>query len=176
MESMKLDLVAEAEAAGIDRGLVFVAETWGSRVIAELRGMGASAPAVEKAYRQADLCELQEIADRARSESWPTGRVEAALDEASVGADALVFVDVGGGPTTRFKPGSRLTAVCLDEVRYDRVGYTLFTPHLADDPPDLDGPLVIARDLRDRNAELVTRYPDRAAWIYRGGVLKPWTP
>ncbi|HET6617850.1 MAG TPA: glycosyltransferase family 39 protein [Gemmatimonadota bacterium] len=176
MESMKLDLVAEAKAAGIDRGLVFVAETWGSRVIAELRGLGASAPAVEKAYRQADLCELQEIVDRARTENWSPARVEAALDEASVGADALVFVDVGGGPTTRFKPGSRLTAACLDEVRYDRLGYTLFTPHLADDPPDLDGPLVIARDLRDRNAELVARYPERGVWIYRGGELRPWRP
>ena len=176
MESMKLDLVAEAKAAGIDRGLVFVAETWGSRVIAELRGLGASAPAVEKAYRQADLCELEEVANRARTENWPRARIEAALDEASVGADALVFVDVGGGPTTRFKPGSRLTAACLDEVRYDRVGYTLFTPHLADDPPGLDGPLIIARDLRDWNPELVGRYPDRGVWIYRGGELRPWTP
>jgi hypothetical protein len=175
MGSMKLDLVAEARAAGIDRGLVFVAETWGSRLIAELRGLGASAPAVEKAYRQSDLCELQGIADRARLEGWSPARLEAALDAARVGAEALVFVDVGGGPTTRFKPGSRLTAACRDEIRYDQGGYALFTPHLADDRPRLDGPLVLARDLRDRNPELVALYPDRSVWIWRGGELRPWT-
>jgi hypothetical protein len=176
MGSMKLDLVAEARAAGIDRGLVFVAETWGSRVIAELRGLGARAPTVEKAYRQADLCDLQGIVDRARSENWSPGRVEAALDAARVGPEALVFVDVGGGPTTRFKPGSRLSERCLDEIDYDRAGYTLFTPHLPDNQPRLDGPLVLARDLRDWNEDLIARYPDRSVWIYRGRELRPWGP
>lgn len=175
MGSMKLDLVAEARSAGIDRGLVFVAESWGSRVIAQLRGLGAGASTVEKAYRQSDLCELDGIVRRARAAGWSAARVEAALGAAMVGPDALVLVEVAGDPTARFRPGSRLTPECLDEIQYDQAGYSLFTPHLAANAPDLSAPLVFARDLRGRNAELIARDPGRPAWIYRAGRLQPWT-
>lgn len=176
MGSMKLDLVEAARAAGIERGLVFVAESWGSRVIASLRGVGADAPSVERAYRQADLCELDGIARRARSEAWSPGEVEAALASAIVGQDSLVVVEIAGDPTARFRPGSRLTAECVDEIRYDEAGYSLFTPHLAEDDPALSGPLVFARDLRGWNRVLAGRMPGREVWIYRGGRLSPWEP
>jgi hypothetical protein len=176
MGSMKLDLVAAAQAAGIERGLVFVSESWGSRVIAGLRGLGAGASSVEKAYRHADLCQLDGIVRRARAESWSPPELEAALAAATVGRDSLVLVEVAGDPTARFRPGSRLTADCLDEIGYDEAGYSLFTPHLADNDPALRGPLVFARDLREQNQRLVRRNPDREAWIYRGGRLSPWAP
>jgi hypothetical protein len=176
MGSMKLDLVEAANAAGIERGLVFVAESWGSRVIASLRGLGARASSVEKAYRQADLCQLDGIARRARAEAWTPAAVEAALAAAIVGQDSLVLVEVAGDPTARFRPGSRLTAECLDEIAYDQAGYSLFTPHLADNDPTLSGSLVFARDLRDHNRDLVRQLPGKEAWIYRGGRLLPWKP
>lgn len=176
MGSMKLDLVEAAHAAGIERGLVFVSESWGSRVIASLRGLGAGASSVEKAYRQADLCQLDGIVRRARDESWSPPELEAALAAATVGRDSLVLVEVAGDPTARFRPGSRLTAECLDEIGYDEAGYSLFTPHLADDDPALAGPLVFARDLREQNRALVRQMPDREVWIYRAGRLSPWEP
>jgi 4-amino-4-deoxy-L-arabinose transferase-like glycosyltransferase len=176
MGSMKLDLAEAAHAAGIERGLVFVAESWGSRVIASLRGLGARASSVEKAYRQADLCQLDGIARRARAQSWTPAAVEAALAAAIVGQDSLVLVEVAGDPTARFRPGSRLTAECLDEIAYDQGGYSLFTPHLADNDPALSGSLVFARDLRDHNGHLVRQLPGKEAWIYRGGRLLPWKP
>ncbi len=176
MGSMKLDLVEAAHAAGIERGLVFVSESWGSRVIASLRGLGAGASSVEKAYRQADLCMLDGIVRRARAESWSSPELEAALAAATVGRDSLVLVEVAGDPTARFRPGSRLTAECLDEIGYDEAGYSLFTPHLADDDPALAGPLVFARDLREQNRLLAAQYPGREVWIYRAGRLSPWEP
>lgn len=174
MGSMKLDLVEKVHSAGIDRGLVFVSESWGSRVIAQLRGLGADASAVEKAYRQSDLCDLDGVVRMARVEGWSPARVEAALDSVTVGQESLVLVAVSGDPTVRFRPGSRLTSECLEEIRYDQAGYALFTPHLPENDPRLSGPLVFARDLRDWNEDLVARYPDRAVWIYRGGRLQPW--
>jgi hypothetical protein len=176
MGSMKLDLVEVAHAAGIERGLVFVSESWGSRVIASLRGLGAGASSVEKAYRQADLCQLDGIVRRARAESWSPPELETALAAATVGRDSLVLVEVAGDPTARFRPGSRLTAECLAEIGYDEAGYSLFTPHLADDDPGLAGPLVFARDLQQQNRVLVRQYPGREVWIYRGGRLTPWEP
>jgi hypothetical protein len=175
VESMKLDLREMAHSAGIDRGIVFVSESWGSRVIAQLRGLGASAPTVEKAYRQSDLCELDGIVRIARAEAWSPEEVETALDSAMVGQDALVLVEVSGDRTARFKPGSRLTSDCLTEIRYDQAGYSLFTPHLPANDPGLSAPLLFARDLGNRNAELVRRHPGRSAWVYRGGKLLPWT-
>lgn len=176
MGSMKLDLVQASEAAGIERGLVFVSESWGSRVIASLRGLGASASSVEKAYRQADLCQLDGIVRRARAESWSPAALELALAAATVGRDSLVLVEVAGDPTARFRPGSRLTPECLDEIRYDEAGYSLFTPHLAENDPALSGPLVFARDLRGHNRVLASAMPGREIWIYRGGRLSPWEP
>jgi hypothetical protein len=174
MGSMKLDLVERAHAVGIDRALVFVSESWGSRVIARLRGLGAGASAVERAYRQADLCDLDGVVRRARAERWSPALVEAALDSVAVGQDSLVLVEVSGDPTARFRPGSRLTDECLAEIRYDEAGYSLFTPHLPANDPELSGELVFARDLGSWNADLVARHPDRAVWIYRGGQLRPW--
>lgn len=177
MGSMKLDLVEAAHGAGIEHGLVFVAESWGSRVIAGLRGLGAAASSVEKAYRQADLCQLDGIVRRARAEAWSPPAVESALAAATVGRDSLVLVEVAGDPTARFRPGSRLTAECREEIGYDEAaGYSLFTPHLADNDPALSGPLVFARDLRDHNRVLVGAMPGREVWIYRGGRFSPWEP
>lgn len=174
MGSMKLDLVQAAHAAGIERGIVFVSESWGSRVIAGLRGLGAGASSVEKAYRQADLCQLDGIVRRARAESWSPPAVESALAVATVGRDSLVLVEVAGDPTARFRPGSRLTPECLDEIGYDEAGYSLFTPHLADNDPTLSGPLVFARDLRAHNRVLVREMPGKEVWIYRGGRFSSW--
>jgi hypothetical protein len=53
------------------------------------------------------------------------------------------------------------------------VRYQNFTAHLPDDRPTLDGPLVFARDLRASNARLLRRYPDREAWVFRGGEFRP---
>jgi hypothetical protein len=175
MSSMKVDLASEARAAGIDQGLIFVTETWGSRVIAELRGLGARAPLVETAYRQSDLCDLQGIVDRATTEGWSPAQVDAALDAARVGAESLVLVDVGGGALARLEPGNRLSSACVEEIQYDQGGTSLFTPHLPANDPGLSGPLILARDLGSRNMKLAQQYPGLAAWVYRNGELLPWT-
>ncbi len=172
MESMKLDLVEKAEEAGIERGLVFVAVSWGDRLISRLRGLGISASTTEKAYRQTDHCVLEGITDQAAAEEWTPDRLESALESAMVGEARLVHVEVNGDPSVRLRPGSRLTPACLEELAYDRGGYTIYTPHLASNDPELAGRLVFARDLRGRNAELIRRF-GRPAWLYRGGRFVP---
>jgi hypothetical protein len=172
MGSMKLDLVEKAEEVGIERGLVLVAVSWGDRLISRLRGLGISASTAEKAYRQIDHCVLEGIAGQAAAEGWTVVRLESALESAMVGETRLVHVEVNGDPSLRLQPGSRLTPACLEELAYDQGGYTIYTPHLASNDPELTGPLVFARDLRGRNAELIRRL-DRPAWLYRGGRFLP---
>jgi hypothetical protein len=81
-----------------------------------------------------------------------------------------------GDPTLRLTPGAEIPADCLDEIAYDRRGYTNYLPFLADQAPTLDGPLVIARDLRNRNRELMAGYPARRFVLYRDGTFEPLPP
>lgn len=177
--SLKRDLPAEARAAGIDRGLVFVKVAAGSRLIARLRGLGASASSVERAYRRTDFCDLLSLERRAREEVWSPDRLQAALRRTAAGEGELVRDrQLNGDPTLRlrrdrFGTSLRLPADCLDELAYDRSGYGLFTPFLLVDRPDLDGPLVVAIDQRALNRELEARYPDRPAYLYRDGRFEP---
>lgn len=170
LSSMKVDLLARAEAAGLEPGLVFVKTSWGNRLIAEIYGLGVSASAAEKAYRRTDHCRLREVVQTARREGWPAGRVESALGEIEEDADRLVATaELNGDPTLRVDPDRRLTEGCVDEIRYDREGYTVYIPHLTANDPRLEGPWIVARDLRDRNRELRERYPGRPAYRYAPG-------
>lgn len=168
LSSMKVDLVGEARAAGIDRGLVFVATSWGNRLIAQLYGEGVSASLAERAYREADHCRLQQLLDRARSEGWSADRLSEALEGSTAAPGTLVEPALNGDPTMKLAPGP-LADRCVDEIRYDEAGYTVYVPHLLDDDPRLVPPWVVARDLRGRNRELMARYPDLPAWRYRKG-------
>jgi len=173
--SLKRDLPAEAQAAGIDRGLVFVKVAAGSRLIARLRGLGASASSVERAYRRMDFCDLLGLERRARAAGWAADRLEAALrTTASRDRDLVRVRRLNGDPTLRLRRGRfgdslRLTPDCADELAYDRSGYGLFTPFLLVDRPDLEGPLVVAIDQRGLNRALEARYPDRPAFLYLDG-------
>jgi hypothetical protein len=55
----------------------------------------------------------------------------------------------------------------VDEIEYDRRGFTIYPPHILDNTMPVGGPLVIARDLRARNRELSARHPDLRAYHYR---------
>ncbi len=168
LRSMKVDLVGEARAAGIEGGLIFVPVSWGNRIIARLRGAGVPAAIVEVAYRHLDHCRLQELVDSA-SESIGgaelSGKIETllALDERTVPAD------LNEDPTLRLRPGASLTRRCVDALRRDSLGYTVYAPHLIANDPALAGDWIVARDLGDRNRLLRALYPERPAYLFRGG-------
>ncbi len=169
-QSMKVDLRDRAEEAGVERGLVFVAVSWGNRLMADLRGLGLPASTAERAYRSLGHCELELLRRRARAEGWGAERVTAAVERrlARPTEDLVATAELNGDGTLRLVPGRPLAPACRDEVTYDRAGYTVYTPHLLANTPRLDGPIVVARDLRGRNAELRARYPDRPAYLWRG--------
>lgn len=148
--------------------------SWGNRLTAELRGLGASAAAVERAYRTVDHCDLDGLVRTARSEGWSAGRVEAALESLRDAARPVERTDrLNGDPTLRLRRDrSSLPARCQSEIGYDRRGYTNYSPHLTVNAPELDGSYVVARDLRERNEELRRVFPDRPAFLYRDGRFR----
>jgi len=175
MSSMKKDVAADARAAGIDSALVFVKVNASNRLLSRLRGMGAGAGIVETAYRRVDFCELLELSRRASSGGWSPARLDDGLEElARRGEDVVRAPTLNGDPYLRLRrdrlePTLQLPAGCLDELRYDQSGYEIYTPHLLANRPDLSGPLVVARDLRERNVELEEDFPDRPAYLYHDG-------
>lgn len=173
--SMKVDLAAQARAAGIERGLVFVPVSWGNRLIARMRGAGVPADVAETVYRRADHCDLQTVVDRAETEAWSGARLTEAVAALAATPDSLVAVPLAGDPTLRLSSARiestgrvALEPECARQVRYDEIGYTIYAPHLLVNRPALDGPLVVARDLREENRVLIARFPDRPAYLWRG--------
>jgi hypothetical protein len=174
LASIKIDLPAQAFAAGIGQGLVFTPVSWGNRLLARARGLGVPATDVEKTYRRTDHCALELLLRRAELESWEPAAVTAALLALpSEGSQLGPRNHPNGDPTLRLAARAELPQACLDEILYDRDGYGNFLPHLVDNDPLLRGPLVIARDLRARNGELRAAYPGWKAYTYRAGRFVP---
>ena len=173
MESLKRNLVEEAGAAGIEAGLVFVAVSWGNRLIARARGAGASASVAERVYRSSDHCELELVVGSAEREGWPADRLDREMLAIIRPDDEVEVVRLNEDPTLRLVPNRPLAEPCAREVLYDRGGYTNYSPHLAANNPDLRGGLVFARDLGEQNARLRAEYPGVPAFLYRDGTFIP---
>jgi hypothetical protein len=114
---------------------------------------------------------------RAERERWARDRTAAAIAELGPGGEPVLVVSPlsNGDPTLRLAAGTTPAPECLDEIAYDRTGYYNYSPFLADQDPTLCGSLVIARDLRARNGELLDVYPRRRAYMYRNGEFLPMT-
>ncbi len=173
MESLKRDLVAEAEAAGIENGLVFVAVSWGNRLIARARGAGATASVAERVYRSSDHCELELVVQTAEQEGWTAKRLDREMLDIIRPEHEIEVVRLNDDPTLRLVPNRPLADACAREVLYDREGYSNFSPHLAANAPDLRGRFVFARDLGAQNVRLRAEYPGLPAYLYRDGVFIP---
>lgn len=170
MSSMKVDVVDRAEAAGLEPGVLFVATSWGNRLLAEMYGMGVPAHLAERVYRSSDHCHVQEIVDRADREGWSLKRLESELSNAIVPRKTLVApVRLNGDPTLLLTPDELLTERCVEELRHDRPGYTVYVPHLVENEPRLEGPWIVARDLHEKNERLSSSHPGLPRYRYRPG-------
>ena len=169
MESVKADLEGDARRAGVTSALVFVPESWGSRILAGARAQGVPASLAERAYRTTDHCRLDGLLREARLRRWPPARVAREVERLADRRETVVRAALAGDPTLRLARGAPLPGRCADELRRDRRGYGVFTAHLPVNRPALDGDLVVARDLGARNAGLRALYPERRAYLYRDG-------
>ena len=179
-----------------DNTLIFVHGGWSGRLSAELAGHGMRLDSVETAMRRNDACRVQAFLS-----AWSeTGTREAAA--ASVGLDfrplpgnasGLEVVEISPGSTVRVDRTLLPSAECRRQAAADRLGVVELAPLLwQGDLPGIDGgaPLFV-RDLGpQRNAELLARFPDRAAMIlmpgspggplvlvpYQEGMERVWPP
>lgn len=176
LASMKPGLPSEVRAAGIDRGVVFVAVSWGNRLLARMRGAGVSASTAERVYRRADHCAIEQLLRSADVRDWGPKRLDAELDALPAEGETLRETSPNLDPTLRLVPGRPLAPVCREELRHDAAGYANWLPFLLEDDPTLSVPVLYVRDLRDLNERFLAERPGRTAWRYRPSGLVPLAP
>ncbi len=172
--SMRIDPPSIALAKDVERSVVFVAVSWGNRLLARMRGAGVDASTAEIVYRSADHCEAEQTLRRARAEGWPGPRVTEALRHLPRGEAEPAMLN--GDPTLRLVPGRPLAPVCRAELAHDAAGYGNWLPFLPANDPALEGPVLYLRDLRDLNGDFLASRPNREAWLFRPGRLERLEP
>ena len=163
LTTMRWDAEAAAREAGVNGGLVFVRESWGSQLVARLWGLGLTRAQTERLYARVDACLLEQGVTRLEQQGI---RGQAAADAfAPLMRDSLRVVPSTLSPdaSERVLPGARYTPRCLQRIADDRRGFTLLTPLFL---AGSDGTLY-ARDLHERDTLLLAKYPTRAVWLLR---------
>jgi hypothetical protein len=176
LPSMKLHPERELAEARVDRALVIVSESWGSRIIARLWGMGAPPGLVERVYSRADACDLHRFAGRARA---------ARLSQEELVDSLQQMLDADGpqtqsrpdwpDPSLRLRPGV-IPAACLVEMRRDLEGFTLYGSLAWRNAVGLDAGIVFARDVPELNDVLFARYRGWPIWRYAPTPDEPESP
>jgi hypothetical protein len=162
----------DRDAAGLDRAVVLIPDGWGSRLIARMWEAGVPVPRSTGLYAAIDACTLEQALDAAddpRARRTLLNTLESLAASGRPG-ERLHRTD---DAALRLPPGP-LPPECEAEIAFDQRGFLGFAPYLYLNTASLDGPVVWARDLRDRNDGLRRRYPDRR--FYRYAPVEPGGP
>jgi hypothetical protein len=161
--TMRWDADAAAARADVTRALVFVRESWGAQLMARMWAVGVPASAAEQQYRKSDACALERTLDRIESRGLRNEAAVAELTPLLRDSARLVRSPFTVDRTNNLLPGSVYTAECLERLRDDGAGFTLYGPLVLAGRNDV----VYARDLHARDSLLVLQYPDRALYLLR---------
>lgn len=164
--SLNLHPDQAAAYAGITNAVILIPDGWGSRLIARMWGAGVPMRESTRLYAHIDACTLDQILDRADGDPALRVRIAGVLEQAADRSRPGVRAGLTEDPALRLPPGVRLPEDCAAELAFDQPGFVPFAPFLYLNPATLDGPVVFARDLRDRNGLLRRRYPDRRFFRY----------
>jgi hypothetical protein len=161
--TMRWNADSAVAAAGLLDALVLVRESWGSQLAVRLWGLGLSRADAERVYANVDACRLEESITalerrgvrgfEAKVQLWPLLADSAHLEPMLFSQDR----------SERWQPGLTYTARCAARLWDDRRGFTLYTPLINARAPGV----VFARDLHERNAVLLERYPGRTLWLLK---------
>jgi hypothetical protein len=166
-DTFKVNLAAATRAAGAHHALVFVHEPFSGRLIRRLWGVGFTRTAADEAFARGDACSVLEAVRAAEADTAlpPAQRAAAAAARIATyapGAAPISALD----PTIHISSAQSLTPACRDELASDaKFGGMPFGLGLLLEPigPNghLDGDVIYAVDLGQRNDVLRARFGDR---------------
>ncbi len=174
--SLKRHPEQELAEAGVHRALVIVPESWSSRIVTNLWGLGAPPGLVERVFNHVDSCDLHRFGSRARRAGLSGRQVADSLERLLAAGEAVSGPRPDGpDPLIRLRTGL-IPADCQVEVQRDREGFTLYG-HLAwRNKVGLADGIVFARDLYERNDALFAQYGDWPIWRYAPPAGDPKAP
>ena len=171
--TFKVDLAAATRAAGIHHALVFVHEPFSGRLMRRLWGVGFTRTAAARVFAHGDACSVLSAVRQAEADT-----TQPLADRAKFAAERIATYAPGAAPIRALDPAIHisselsLTPDCKAALASDaRYGSLPFGVGLLLEPigPDgrLDGDVIYAADLDDRNEVLRPRFGDRTwyrAW------------
>lgn len=162
---------------GVRQALVLVPDSWVSRLIAGLWGLGIRADLAEAAVSRVDACDLQEFLDSARATPAPAAEYSRQLREL-ISVTPVPAPKVAGWPdeSLRLQRGYIPPPVCQIELNRDQQGFTLFGNLVWRNAVGLRSGIVFARDLYQRNPLLLAEYPGWEVWRYAPPPGQPDAP
>jgi hypothetical protein len=165
--SLKLDIAGAVRAADIHRAVVFLREPLGSRLLRRLWGAGVPRSDAARLLEASDTCSLLSALRAVEADSGiPRPMRPDAIARAAAsfvpGEQALGTADLA----VRVSSPTSLTPACRAELEADaRLSGAPFGPALPLEPigPDgrIDGDVIYAADLGERNEVLRARFGDR---------------
>ncbi|MEO5800453.1 MAG: hypothetical protein ABIZ70_16110, partial [Gemmatimonadales bacterium] len=176
MLSMRFDVDALAEQAGVRGALVFARESWGAQLVVRMWALGVTRVGAEQLYRTSDACRLEETLTAVEREHGDSLMLVRRL--APFRGDSSRLVALHGSPdtTAHVLPGSTLAPACIRRIQEDRAGFTVYSPLL------LAGQRgnIYLRDLHALDSIAIAEHPGKPLFLLTqegvtGGALR-FTP
>lgn len=155
----------ERAAAGLHDAVVLIPDGWGTRLIARMWAGGVPVVRSTRLYAAVDACTLEQVLDRAEADSAARANLLDTLEARAAEGHPGGRLDRTEDLALRL-PSGILAPDCEREIAFDQRGFLAFAPYLYLNNASLDGPVVWARDLRNRNDAIRRRYPDRVFYRY----------
>jgi hypothetical protein len=171
--TFKVDIAAASSAANAHHALVFVHEPFSGRLMRRLWGLGFTRSQAAQVFAQGDACSVLEAVRMGEADSAMTPTdIASRIATYAPGAAPIRALD----PTIRISSEQSLTPACKEALALDAAyGGMPFGPALLLEPIGSDGHLngdvIYAVDLGDRNEALRARFGDRTwyrAWSQEG--------
>ena len=165
LRTMKLHPERVLAERGVVQAIVLVPESWGTRTVVGLWALDVSRSVVERAYRHVDTCSMYLLLLEARRTKLRGSEIEARLQRM---IDETTFPisrwEDAPDNSIRLRSAVDLPPPCASALQRDYEGFTTFTNLAWRNDVTLESGIIFARDLAERNADLLARYPGWDVW------------
>jgi hypothetical protein len=172
MQSPRWNADRAARQAGVRGSLVLVRESWGARVIARLWAVGVSRSDAQEFYQRIDTCQLDSALAVLEAEGTIGPPAVALLRPMLADSARVERSKLSPDPTERILKGRPYRDRCIQRVREDWQGFTLFSPFIL---AGKDGN-VFARELAGRDTLLLRQYPGRMVYLLKRATFRLSSP
>lgn len=160
MLSIRADIGAMAQAAGVRGAVVLVKESWGTQLLVRLWALQIPRSEAEGLYRTTDICTLERAVQSLERDRVRGATALARLQPLQRDSALVIRNPYSSDKSQWVLPGAPLTLECAARIAQDRGGFAHLAPiRLVDDSN------VYVRWLPGREREIASLFPGRAVYL-----------